>query len=219
VGRADGVRDGVAALDVLAAVQRYRAKARDAGALASNEYVNVVPQSPTVIVIEPVQPEIVYVPVYDPWLLYRPGWAYRPGFRSSRSGWGYRFGSSGVWAWDDIAWGPSYSCDLRLFESVVVEPLASPGRLLGPPIGRGSGARPPDAISYGSRRLAACERRPGASVDAAMVVGTPTSRTTGAATATLSWNQRDRDPASARGECGRTLASERRRARAPVSRT
>src|SRR5262245_58583389 len=62
------------ASDVLAAVQRYRAKARDTGALASNQYINVTTPSPSIIVIEPVRPEIVYVPVYDPWLIYEPGW-------------------------------------------------------------------------------------------------------------------------------------------------
>jgi hypothetical protein len=61
--------------DVLDAVQRLRTKAQSAGNLKSNEQQKVVveqaPQTQqTVIKIEPAQPETVYVPAYNPTVVY-----------------------------------------------------------------------------------------------------------------------------------------------------
>src|SRR5262245_20937737 len=61
--------------DVLDAVQRLRTKAQSAGNLKSNEQQKVVveqePQTQqTVIKIEPTQPETVYVPAYNPQVVY-----------------------------------------------------------------------------------------------------------------------------------------------------
>ena len=55
--------------DVMAAVQRMRKKAQDKGSLQSNEQQRVVTQtieSNPVIVIEQANPEVVYVPSYNP---------------------------------------------------------------------------------------------------------------------------------------------------------
>ncbi|HSB24644.1 MAG TPA: DUF3300 domain-containing protein, partial [Burkholderiaceae bacterium] len=65
--------------DVLDAVQRLRAKAQAQGNLKSNEQQKVIveeaaPQQ-TVIKIEPAQPDVIYVPAYDPVVVYGP-WPY-----------------------------------------------------------------------------------------------------------------------------------------------
>lgn len=86
--------------DVAAAVQRLRARADASGNLKASNQLNVrrvpAPQPvligaaapPDYIIIEPVQPDIIYVPVYDPWLAYgawpypayRPFYWYPPGY-------------------------------------------------------------------------------------------------------------------------------------------
>jgi hypothetical protein len=73
--------------DVAAAIQRLRLKAQSAGNLQSNTQQRVryvpapqpividnVPQ-PNYIAIEPVDPDVIYVPVYNPVVVYGP-WAY-----------------------------------------------------------------------------------------------------------------------------------------------
>src|SRR4051795_11529840 len=59
--------------DVMSAVQRMRAKAKDAGKLKSNEQMKVetkVVESQSVVVIEQANPKVVYVPSYDPVVVY-----------------------------------------------------------------------------------------------------------------------------------------------------
>jgi hypothetical protein len=56
--------------DVMAAVQVMRAKAQAAGALKSSSQVKVVQQSPQTIVIEPANSNVVYVPQYNPAVVY-----------------------------------------------------------------------------------------------------------------------------------------------------
>jgi hypothetical protein len=106
--------------DVTDAVQAMREKARKAGHLNSNEQENVTTQGNT-IVIQPANPEVVYVPAYDPWLVYGgpivayPGWYPVPGIFFAGptisfgigSGIGF-FGGFG-WGWDH--WG--YDWDRR----------------------------------------------------------------------------------------------------------
>jgi len=61
--------------DVMAAVQRMRAKAKDTGNLKSNEQMKVetkVVESQSVIVIEQSNPQVVYVPSYNPTVVYGP---------------------------------------------------------------------------------------------------------------------------------------------------
>ena len=55
--------------DVMNAVQVMRQRARASGNLASNSQQEVTEQKSN-IVIEPAASEIVYVPTYDPWLVY-----------------------------------------------------------------------------------------------------------------------------------------------------
>jgi hypothetical protein len=61
--------------DVMDAVQRMRAKAKGQGSLKSNEQVKVETQtveSKQVIVIEQANPQVVYVPSYNPVVVYGP---------------------------------------------------------------------------------------------------------------------------------------------------
>ena len=64
--------------DVMAAVQKMRGVAKEKGALASNEQQKVetqVVESKTVIVIEQSNPQVVYVPSYNPTYVYG-AWGY-----------------------------------------------------------------------------------------------------------------------------------------------
>jgi hypothetical protein len=59
--------------DVEKAIQRLRAEAREAGSLVSNEQQKIAvdqAQGETVIRIEPAQPQVIYVPQYDPEVVY-----------------------------------------------------------------------------------------------------------------------------------------------------
>jgi hypothetical protein len=65
---------------VLAAIQVMRGRAQQAGHLESTAQESVTNEGQT-IVIEPASPDVVYVPEYDPWIVYGapvalyPGWA------------------------------------------------------------------------------------------------------------------------------------------------
>jgi hypothetical protein len=61
--------------DVMDAVQRMRVKAKDAGNLKSTEQMTVetkVVETKTVVVIEQANPQVVYVPSYNPVVVYGP---------------------------------------------------------------------------------------------------------------------------------------------------
>jgi len=90
--------------DVLAAVQRYRATARDAGVLASNAYETVTVSPQAQIVIVPARVDVVYVPVYDPWLLRQP-YAYSPQVPFFQAWFSFSFGDFGYWSRHRIFWG------------------------------------------------------------------------------------------------------------------
>src|SRR5258708_8662358 len=70
--------------EVMDAVQVMRDRAEKAGNLKSTSQEKVSNEG-TTIVIEPADPEIVYLPEYDPWLVYGepigvwPGWYWYPG--------------------------------------------------------------------------------------------------------------------------------------------
>jgi uncharacterized membrane protein YgcG len=61
---------------VMATVQGLRQKAHAAGTLESNDKQTVRVDTGTVerIMIEPASPQVVYVPVYDPYVVYGPWW-------------------------------------------------------------------------------------------------------------------------------------------------
>src|SRR5262245_27478540 len=68
--------------DVMDAVQRRRKKAKDTGALNSNDQMKVetqVVESKSVIVVEQANPQVVYVPSYNPTVVYgAPAYPYPP---------------------------------------------------------------------------------------------------------------------------------------------
>lgn len=97
----DQLGDAVAAQkeEVMDAVQRMRNTAYKYGHLQSNEHVKVIKEK--TIIIEPVQKEYVYVPVYNPHVVF---YAYSNGYPGLR----YR---AGVWlgAYYNLwGWGTSY---------------------------------------------------------------------------------------------------------------
>jgi Protein of unknown function (DUF3300) len=108
--------------DVMNAVQVLRQRAQAAGNLASNEQQKVVVEQnpagsqPQTIIIEPASPQIVYVPTYNPTVVYGP-WPYRayppvywypPGYAATASiisfGVGLAVGSA---LWGGCNWGRS----------------------------------------------------------------------------------------------------------------
>ncbi len=68
--------------DVMAAIQRLRKQAKDAGNLKSTSQMTVVQQSPQTIVIQPANPTVVYVPTYNPTVIYGTPY-YPPGYSTS----------------------------------------------------------------------------------------------------------------------------------------
>jgi len=100
--------------DVTDAVQKLRREARNAGHLNSNEQEKVTTQGNT-IVVEPANPEVVYVPAYDPWVVYGapivayPGWYPVPGIFwdgvGLSFGIGFGIGFFGGFGWGWGHWG------------------------------------------------------------------------------------------------------------------
>src|SRR6266699_6750853 len=102
--------------DVTDAVQAMRQQARKAGHLNSSEQEKGTTQGNT-IVIEPANPEVVYVPAYDPWLVYGepivayPGWYPVPGIFLAGAGIGFGVGF-GVGFFGGFGWGwHHWGCD------------------------------------------------------------------------------------------------------------
>ena len=64
---------------VMDTVQQLRRRAQAAGNLQSNDQLYVQQQGPAIL-IQPVRPGYLYVPYYDPWVVYGAWWwpAYRP---------------------------------------------------------------------------------------------------------------------------------------------
>jgi len=107
--------------DVMHAVQRMRAKAQAAGNLTSTSQVKVVQQNPSTIVIQPASAQTIYVPQYNPALVYgapivvpyytppvvlaSPVLAWGPGI-TVNVGWGGGWGGGGCpWGTYASPWG------------------------------------------------------------------------------------------------------------------
>jgi hypothetical protein len=100
--------------DVMGAVQVMRDRAEKSGNLKSSSQEKVSKQGQT-IVIEPSDPEVVYVPEYDPWLVYGapigiwPGWYSYPGLYIGGPGiafgLGFGIGFFGGFGWGWGHWG------------------------------------------------------------------------------------------------------------------
>ena len=95
--------------NVLDAVQLMRRRAQQAGNLTSTTQETVTDQGET-ISIDPADPELVYVPEYDPWTVYGPALAYYPGWVGVPGtyyyGPGIVFGLGiGIGFFGDFGWG------------------------------------------------------------------------------------------------------------------
>jgi len=109
--------------EVTDAVQQMRQEAQQAGHLNSSEQERVTTQGSTII-IEPTDPEVVYVPAYDPWLVYGapivayPGWYPVPGIFWGGAGLsfgvGFGIGYFGSFEWGWGHWGYDWH-DRRAF--------------------------------------------------------------------------------------------------------
>jgi len=120
---------------VMNAVQRLRAKAQAAGHLESNQQqtiateaapppatpppANAPPPPAQIITIQPANPQIVYVPTYNPTMVYGawpypayppyyipppPGWGFAAGVVTAGIAWGIGIGVSNA-LWGGIRWG------------------------------------------------------------------------------------------------------------------
>lgn len=94
--------------DVMDAIQRLRAQAQAAGNLKSNEQQTIVTQGET-IVIQPAQPQVIYVPAYNPTVVYGtwPYPSYPPTYYPGVASWypGQSFVSGLMWGTGVVAAG------------------------------------------------------------------------------------------------------------------
>ncbi len=105
--------------DVMNAVQRLRAQASAAGKLNSNAQETVTTETQgdqSVIDIQPANPEVVYVPVYNPEYIWGPTvYGFYPPLYYPDYGFGFGFGS-GIYiggffnglGWGGWGWGPNW---------------------------------------------------------------------------------------------------------------
>src|SRR5207302_1094633 len=111
--------------DVMNAVQAMRQRAKAAGNLNSTSQEKVSQQGQT-IVIEPAEPQVVYVPEYDPWLVYGEpigvwtGWYWYPGLYLTGPGLafglGFGIGFFGGFGWGWHHWGSDWNHHGILFD-------------------------------------------------------------------------------------------------------
>jgi hypothetical protein len=103
--------------DVMNAIQVMRQQAQEAGNL-KNSPQEVVSGEPGSIVIQPANPNVVYVPIYDPWYAYGPPIAVWPGFVYTtwwvpRPFFGFSIGFP-IGFWGHYGWGwPGWRFDWR----------------------------------------------------------------------------------------------------------
>ena len=104
--------------DVMNAVQRMRARAQDNGRLASTPQQTVTTQEQEgqqAIVIQPADPQVIYVPTYDPVYVWGPpAYGYYPPLFYPRFGFGFGAGFNlglffnGWGGWGGWGWGLSW---------------------------------------------------------------------------------------------------------------
>ena len=103
--------------DVMSAVQRLRFSAKANSHLASSPEQTVSTETQdgqSAIVIQPANPQVIYVPVYDPAYIWGPpAWGYYPPLFYPSYGFGFWpginigfwFGGWGGWGWGGWGWG------------------------------------------------------------------------------------------------------------------
>ncbi len=84
--------------EVLQSIQRLRELAQNAGTLQNTPQQNVVIEQDAIRIV-PAQPQVIYVPQYDPEVVYVAGPAYRPGLLAFSSGF-----MIGAWLNSDLDW-------------------------------------------------------------------------------------------------------------------
>jgi uncharacterized membrane protein YgcG len=117
--------------DVMSTVQYLRTKAQEAGSLKSNKQQTVT-KSANVIVIQPASPQVVYVPVYNPSVVYGV-WsypAYPPYYYPPPAGsafvagvfWGAAITASAhYWGWGTCNWhGGNVNIDVNRYNNINV---------------------------------------------------------------------------------------------------
>jgi hypothetical protein len=97
--------------DVMSALQVMRQRAQQAGKLQSDSEETVTSSNNT-IVIQPTNPNVVYVPAYDPWTFYGaplavyPGWVPVPGIYWDGPYFSFGLGIGvGLGVWGGFDWG------------------------------------------------------------------------------------------------------------------
>jgi len=158
--------------DVMDAVQVMRQRAQSADQLKSTPQQTVTTQGST-IVIQPATPDVVYVPAYNPWLVYGapltpwPGWYPYPGiwyggpYLSFGVGFGIGFFGGFGWGWPH--WGFDwhnhypiynhyryYSRSRTFYNRSSFYRAGRPGGRIGPagrPIGRGDVYNHPGGVA------------------------------------------------------------------------
>jgi uncharacterized membrane protein YgcG len=111
--------------DLMNAIQVMRRQAENAGNLKTTAEETVTSQDQT-IVIQPANPEVVYVPEYDPWLVYGspiaiwPGWYSYPGLFIGGPGLyfgaGFEMGFFGGYGWGWHHWDPDWHNHTIMFD-------------------------------------------------------------------------------------------------------
>lgn len=104
--------------EVMDTVQNLRNKAQAEGNLKTNKEQKVIVEKEThTIIIEPVNPQVVYVPTYNPMVIYGPWWYpsyppyyyYPPGYVAGTAlisfGVGVAVGAAWGYAWGRCRWG------------------------------------------------------------------------------------------------------------------
>jgi uncharacterized protein DUF3300 len=101
--------------EVMAAVQRLRARAQANGKLRTTPQETVTTQTEngqTAIAIQPADPQVIYVPTYDPTYVWgAPAWGYYPSLYYPTYGFGFGFGIpfggfyAGWGGWGGYGWG------------------------------------------------------------------------------------------------------------------
>ena len=102
--------------DVAATIQNLRGKASKEGNLKDTKEQKIVSEqieSKTIIKIEPANPQVVYVPTYNPTVVYGSWWYpayppyyyYPPGYVAAGVAWGFVAGAAAGAIWGNWNWG------------------------------------------------------------------------------------------------------------------
>jgi len=102
--------------DVAATIQNLRGKASKEGNLKDTKEQKIVTEqveTKTIIKIEPANPQVVYVPTYNPTVVYGSWWYpayppyyyYPPGYVAAGAAWGFVAGAAAGAIWGNWNWG------------------------------------------------------------------------------------------------------------------